>query len=291
MGAWLRLGLILAVLLGFAAIVPPRAGGGKAAPRRDVLVRGAWLAPHGIDGFGSERSRRQMRHLRDVGFTWVAYAPEGEMLDVHAPGISWGQDDATVRGALGDLVASGLRVMVMPRIESPAFFSGEAAAWRGDVAMQGRMEWAAFHAAYESFTLHYARMAEAAGAELFCLGLEYRRSTTAFPGFWRRLARHVRAVFSGRITYSANWYREAGEITFWDALDYVGVGAYFPLAGHAHPDVPELVRGWNGPAHRLEALARRTGRPVLLTEIGYPAFADAGQLPYEWMRRRDRRVD
>ena len=35
---------------------------------------------------------------------------------------------------------------------------------------------------------------------------------------WRRIIGEVRKVYDGKLTYSANWYREFEQITFWMSL-------------------------------------------------------------------------
>lgn len=51
----------------------------------------------------------------------------------------------------------------------------------------------------------------------------------------RRLIRQIRRVYHGPLTYAANWSGEYKQIRFWDALDYVGIQAYFPLRHGRQP--------------------------------------------------------
>lgn len=104
----------------------------------------------------------------------------------------------------------------------------------------------------------------------------------ARPADWRRLIAEVRAVYGGKLTYSANWHREFEEVAFWDDLDYVGIQAYFPLADKHSPTVEELMAGWRRHLPAIETVARRTDRPVLFTELGYRNSADAAIEPWRW---------
>jgi len=45
---------------------------------------------------------------------------------------------------------------------------------------------------------------------------------------WRNLVWEVRTVFSGRVTYAAN-FDEYTDVTWWPYLDVMGINAYFPL--------------------------------------------------------------
>lgn len=94
---------------------------------------------------------------------------------------------------------------------------------------------------------------------------------------WRRLVVEVREVFTGRLTYAANFdqYQQVG---FWDALDVVGVNAYFPLRSDlTETEGSEALEGtfvssWRRTLAAFEELVERDGlhgRPFLFTEIGY----------------------
>ena len=70
-------------------------------------------------------------------------------------------------------------------------------------------------------------LAEAEKAEIFCVGLEFSHAQK-YEERWRKIIAAVRAVYRGKVTYGANW-NDYAEVKFWDALDYIGVLAYFPL--------------------------------------------------------------
>lgn len=202
--------------------------------------------------------------------------------------------------------AAGLRVMVKPHLEmrgpepSPAereLLRGadpEARArlaerlrarrpppeeWHNNIEMRSDADWRRWFQGYEAYLLAYAREAQAAGADLFCVGRELDRSVALRERDWRELIARVRRVFAGRLLYSANFDSYAS-VGFWDALDYIGVSAYFPLSERDDPSDAELAQGWQRALAPLEALSRRFGRPVLLAELGYPAQPGAARAPW-----------
>jgi hypothetical protein len=94
---------------------------------------------------------------------------------------------------------------------------------------------------------------------------------------WRRLIAEVRQVYRGKLTYAANFdqYRQVG---FWDALDFLGVNAYFKLRGEIPPAGDRdglyrlLLAGWRGVLGEMNDFrrARRLEKmPAIFTEIGY----------------------
>ncbi|MEL6538000.1 MAG: hypothetical protein AAFQ98_21460 [Bacteroidota bacterium] len=111
--------------------------------------------------------------------------------------------------------------------------------------------------------------------------LNQRRRT--IEGHWRELIRQVRTVYSGQLTYAANFdnYHRVG---FWDALDVVGVNAYFPLTENTEePQVTQIAQAWeNHSAQFYQSLERMDlpQHPVLFTELGYTR--QAGTLVAPW---------
>ncbi|MBW1960247.1 MAG: hypothetical protein JRJ04_02225 [Deltaproteobacteria bacterium] len=96
-------------------------------------------------------------------------------------------------------------------------------------------------------------------------------------GLWRKLIARTRNLYHGKLTYAAN-FDQYFEVGFWDALDVMGINAYFPL----HKDIIEndkehlledmLVQGWQAVFNRIDAFCEKQnlrGIPILFTEIGY----------------------
>ena len=149
----------------------------------------------------------------------------------------------------------------------------------GDIRFERREDFDQWFGQYRRWILHYARLAELYQVELLSIGNELN-GVSIHEDAWRELIRAVRRVYSGPITFAANWNEEFERITFWDQLDYAGVNFYYPLAEQGKapdPDSPrmrELVR-------RLEAVSERFGKPVLFTEVGYPSLATAAAEPWK----------
>jgi hypothetical protein len=147
------------------------------------------------------------------------------------------------------------------------------------IEMESETDWRRWFAAYEAYLLPYAREARAAGADMFCVGRELDTTVIRREGDWRRLIARVRREFPGPLVYSANfdtWTR----IGFWDALDFIGVSAYFPLSDRPDPSLADLEAGWARALVPLEAAARRFHRSVLLTEVGFPSLPSAASAPW-----------
>jgi hypothetical protein len=65
---------------------------------------------------------------------------------------------------------------------------------------------AAFFASYKTMIVGVAQVAQANGAELLCIGAELDQLTgPAYLSYWTDIIASVRAAFTGRLTYSADW--------------------------------------------------------------------------------------
>jgi hypothetical protein len=171
----------------------------------------------------------------------------------------------------------GMSVMVVPHIA----YWGSKFSWRGEINFDRAEEWNNFFADYETWIVEMARLAEAHHAATFCVGLEYTHAQR-FTERWLKIIAAVRAIYFGKLTYGANW-NEYENVKFWDALDYLGVLAYFPLSKSANPSAEELAAAWQKRARELERFsARNGGKQFVFVEIGYNENARAAAEPWSF---------
>jgi hypothetical protein len=250
-------------------------------------VRGMTVGPienalHPDKGYGSAACGRAMRELAEVGATWVSITPYGRVLNLKPSGIDWTfetpylDNRRAVLAAIRQAHAEGLRVMLVPHLWVE---SGE---WRGQIDPGSDQGWAIWANAYRRFVLGWAELAREAGVDLLSVGVELgswvtgRHASSFFP-----IIEDVRKVYSGPLTYSANW-DDVEHTIIWRALDVVGVNAFYPLAEHDGAELPELLRGGQRVAARVRALNAAWHKPVLFTELGYTTRANPAVRPWEW---------
>ena len=92
----------------------------------------------------------------------------------------------------------------------------------------------------------------------------------------------MRAVYPGPLTYAANWYDEYERISFWDALDWIGINAYFELSPSVTPTAEEVERAWAPITARIGALSRRWNRRVIFTELGFRSVDRPAVKTHAW---------
>ncbi len=109
--------------------------------------------------------------------------------------------------------------------------------------------------------------------------------------------------YGGKLIYSASWTfvpdlstlnrppNEFEAISWWDALDLIGVDAHFPLTQHADVSVDALSAAWRGqgPAlagqgdiySRLQVVAQKFNKPLVFTSAGYESISGSNGAPAE----------
>jgi hypothetical protein len=263
------------------------------------------------DETGDDAGAASFRKLAALGVDWVSiHTWDPLQRDAFSPEWSEPRRPFGVRD-LEKLVesahAAGMKVMVKPHLEMRGYeptaeerrvlrgpdeaarkalidrvrksWESRPRSWHNDIEMRTEADWRQWFLQYDAYILSYARQAAQAGADAFCVGRETDKAAIAREADWRRLIARVREVFKGPLTYSAN-FDSYGRIAFWDALDVIGVSAYFPFDEDV-PSAESLAGAWDEIMAPLELLARRTNRRVVFTEIGYPAVPSAARRPWD----------
>jgi hypothetical protein len=149
--------------------------------------------------------------------------------------------------------------------------------WRGTLAPDDVDAW---WSAYEAFVLHYAAIASDAGASALVVGSELG-STEAWRDRWYHLLGRVERAYTGALWYSANWDHYE-KVSFWSRLDAIGVTGYFELTKDADASEADLARAWTAPRDALLAFAAKAGKPLVLTEVGYPSRDGSTTQPWDY---------
>jgi len=189
----------------------------------------------------------------------------------------WGEREEGIKESIELMRKDRLEVMLKPQIWVR---NGE---FTGDVKMNSEAEWLSFEEQYEEFILLYAKIAESEKVEILCIGTELHEFVNARSDFWNKLIADLRNVYSGKLTYAENWDK-MDKVEFWEALDYVGVDAYFPLNVERSPKIEDLRKGWRPYKNSLKIISETSGKPILFTEYGYRNIDFAAKTPWDSSR-------
>lgn len=167
-----------------------------------------------------------------------------------------------------------LEVMVFPIVRLAVPRPGE---WRGTLAPKNRATW---FRRYGDLLGELAAIASVTGAKRLVIGSELS-SLDGDLEAWRPLVEKIRAVFGGKLVYSANWdhYRAA---RVFELVDEEGIAGYFNLrdAG-APPDDATLEAGWRRARREIESWRAGSTEPFIFTELGYRSRAGASAAPWD----------
>ncbi len=171
--------------------------------------------------------------------------------------------------------ARGMTVMLKPQLWMGRGY------WPGDVAMTTEADWQRFFDYYHRWLRHYTLLAEIWGIEILCVGTELVKTTQSREQDWRTLIKKLRGLYSGKMTYAANWGTEFENFAFADALDYLGVDCYYPWSEDPNATKEALNVGFQRVMQRLEKVQKRSGKPLIFTEIGFKSVRAPWISPHE----------
>ena len=153
--------------------------------------------------------------------------------------------------------------------------------WRGVIRPR---DWDAWWTSYEAFLDYYIQIANKGSIDVLSVGSELN-STEAQVTEWERVIANVREKYNGHLMYSANWDRYH-RVMFWDDLDMMAVSSYFELVSDTTvPSLKGLEAAWNVQRDAMLKTADRYGKPLVLTEVGYPSLPTAAAHPWDYVNR------
>ncbi len=137
--------------------------------------------------------------------------------------------------------------------------------WRGNISHTLDADWTQWFEEYTDFITHYAELAERNQVDCLVIGTELKG--TVHRPEWRQVIQDVRAVYPEEVLYSAHWdsYKN---VPFWDDLDGVGIGVYFPENEFATR------------AQEARDFAASLGKELYVLEVGCQNRVWGGQTPW-----------
>lgn len=206
--------------------------------------------------------------LDRIGAQWIALTPFAYMNSNTDPTIEfpsdknwWADRPENMLSVIADARKFGKKLVLKPH------FWVEGSGWAGTLDFDS-LGWNQFEKNYSAFILRWAVFAEANDIEMFCFATELKTVVKKRPKFIKRLIKHIRKFYRGRLMYAANWddYRR---IPFWGDLDYIGVDAYFPICDSDTPTAEEVHELWKPYAEELARFAIKKRKLIVFTEYGY----------------------
>ncbi len=221
-----------------------------------------------------------LERLADTGANWISLIVTQYQEDISSTAIyttTATPTDTDLIHAIEKAHDLGIQVMLKPHVD----LWDDPSHWRGQIGIGfSGSDWTAWFSSYQTFILHYAQLAQTHNVEQFSVGCELS-GTEHRETAWRSVISEIRLVFSGPLTYAAN-HGDETSLPWWDALDLIGVDAYYPLTNKNNPTVAELKTAWSPYITTLAALSVSQNKPIIFTEIGYRSQDGTNQHPWDW---------
>jgi len=250
-----------------------------------LLIQSCISQSEKINGvsFVASRHAVDVSHIEPIinlKANYAAIMPFGFIKNLEHPEIVYDTDrqwfGETREGVIqysNELQKKKIKIMIKPQIW---VWGGE---FTGFIEMENETDWNTLEKSYSSFILEYAALAEEIKADIFCIGTELEKFIENRPAYWSDLIIQIKKKYKGKLTYAANW-DEYKRTPFWDALDYIGIDAYFPLSDSKTPTLAESLEGWKTHKPVINEISKTYDIPILFTEFGYRSVDYAGKKPW-----------
>jgi hypothetical protein len=164
----------------------------------------------------------------------------------------------------------GIKVFIKPHVDVPGTY-------RQYIKSTTEEGWTAWFKSYDAMIGYYLDLAKKYGADGFIIGTELS-ATQHRETNWRSTIKMGRDKFPGLLTYCAN-HDAYASIKWWDALDFIGISAYFKLTESYAPSVEEIIIAWKPWIDDLSAFAAKQKKDIVFLEIGYQSYDGANTSP------------
>ena len=195
--------------------------------------------------------------------------PQSETMEY---ATDWAASDEELENFIEYAHSRGLRVALKPTVNC------KNGTWRAhinffDYDVPCEPKWCNWFRSYTEFQLHYARIAEKKGCEMFIAGCEMVQ-TERREAEWRKLIADIRTVYSGPVSYNTDKYQE-DHVKWWDAVDVISSSGYYPLGD------------WENQLDRIEPVVKKFNKPFFFAECGCMSVVGSPAVPNDWSVKGD----
>lgn len=190
--------------------------------------------------------------------------PQSEKIDYDCEG---NVTDAELKEMITYAKELGLKVILKPSANC------RNGAWRAhinffDEDVPCEPKWSNWFASYTAFQVHYAKIAEEMGCDMFIAGCEMVMSERR-EAEWREVIRAIRKEYHGLVSYNTDKYQEHN-VTWWDEVDVISSSGYYP------------VNDWERQLDRIEQVVKKFKKPFFFAEVGCMSTAGSEMVPNDW---------
>ncbi len=246
---------------------------------------------YGYDGkrgdFRSEGGIKSQELLYQTGVNWVCLAIQNKQETAHSTTIEFDYgtscSDRDIMAAVERAHEHGVKVCLKPMVNC------KDGVWRAyinfaDSDFNGQdIYWDKWFKSYSDYMIYYAELAEETGCEMLCIGCEMC-GTERKEGHWRKLIAEIRKVYSGKLIYNTNHGHE-DDVKWFDAVDYVGTSAYFPVAKEGGATSEMMQEKWKVVCEEMYKVYEKWGKKIVFIEIGCRSANGCATMPWDFSHK------
>jgi len=254
--------------------------------------------------FDSPKSFESLKVMQGIGTEWLCVVFSWYQDSINSTNIQplsgASPTDAAMEAMVNQARSLNMKILLKPHVEPR---DGYWRAWIGTYFDDAA--WNAWFTSYKAYMAYYAKLAQKWKAEVFSCGVEMIAASRNADHF-RDVVAVIRRYYTGKVTYSANWgsqyeaplpphhhitlpspmsgapLGEIDTITWIDALDVIGIDAYYFLTTDDYPTSQELHDAWAPIVLHIANISSFWNKNVIFTEIGYRSINGAAVHPGWW---------
>ena len=237
--------------------------------------------------YRSEGGIKSQELLYQTGINWMCLALSLTQETAHSTKIEFdfgrSSSDRDIMAAIERAHKNNIKVCLKPMVNC------RDGVWRAyinfaDSDFAGRdLYWDKWFESYGNFMKYYAELAEETGCEMLCIGCEMC-GTERKESHWRKLIAEIRKVYSGKLIYNTNHGHE-DDVKWFDAVDYVGTSAYFPVAKEGGASSEEMQQAWLKVRDDMYKIYQKWQKKVVFIEIGCRSAKGCATMPWDFQHR------
>lgn len=234
--------------------------------------------------YRSEEGIKSQELLYQTGINWMCLAVELTQETAHSLKVEFdfgrSSSDRDIMAAVERAHNNGIKVCLKPMVNC------RDGVWRAyinfaDSDFEGRdIYWDKWFESYGNFMKYYAELAEETGCEMLCIGCEMC-GTERKEGHWRKLIAEIRNIYSGKLIYNTNHGHEE-DVKWFDAVDYVGTSAYFPVAKAGGASSEEMQKVWLRIRDNMYKVYQKFQKKIVFIEIGCRSANGCVTMPWDF---------
>lgn len=228
-------------------------------------------------GFEKKEAYASLKEMKDcTNADYVVFVPNGLQDTAQSEEIYYDCEANVSDKELCEMItyakSLGLKVILKPTVNC------KNGTWRAhinffDEDVPCEPKWCNWFASYTEFQLHYAKIAEETGCEMFIAGCEMVMSEHR-EAEWRKLIGDIKEVYHGLVSYNTDKYQEHN-VTWWDCVDVISSSGYYP------------IHDWERQLDRIEAVVKQYNKPFFFAEVGCMSTEGSNLVPNNWTIRAD----